>query len=291
MEEKFSLIERKKHFYRANEKYLSAPDYNYGTVRDMLYTIFFVNYNYESTAIEGNPLSRLEHNAMFYRNECPATEKMTTIYEAVNHADAFHFIIKKSTAAAPFSEAILLEVHQDLVHHIFEGGKYRDCNVGIRSASHPFPRHEEVEQLMEKFFTQFRDKEKKLHPIELAAWVHEEFINIHPFQDGNGRTARLLMNFILIQNNYWPVSIPVERKEDYFIIVDEYFEKRDIMPFAQLIAELEDKQLDRAINLMEPFVYPVDMEKLMTDFPETYLEEMQKKTKKQQDERKRCYGF
>lgn len=274
MNEDFDLINKKKDYYIEHRVVLqNSPDDNYGSKKDMLQAEFLTTYNYESTAIEGTPLTRIEHYGLLFKDQCPATERMTTIYEAINHADAFRMVTENATG--PLTEHLLLEIHQILMHHILDGGKYRKCNVRVRNASHSFPSHEQVPQLMAQFFEKLEDQ-KGLHPIELASWVHEAFVTIHPFEDGNGRTARLLMNYILIHNGYLPVSIPVEKKLDYFILMDNYYSNRDISPFVKMVAKVEEKHLDRVIAVLEPIMYPLllDYEQIQNEHPENYIEEL-----------------
>jgi Fic family protein len=89
-----------------------------------------------------------------------------------------------------------------------------------------------------------------LNPIELAAWTHAEFVRIHPFVDGNGRTSRLLMNYHLLSQGFLPVSIEKEDRLEYYNALEEYAVNGALQPFADLAAELEEGQLDLYLRLM-----------------------------------------
>lgn len=89
-----------------------------------------------------------------------------------------------------------------------------------------------------------------LNPIELAAWTHAEFVRIHPFVDGNGRTSRLLMNYQLLSQGFLPVSIEKEDRLEYYNALEEYAVNGALQPFADLVAELEEGQLDLYLRLM-----------------------------------------
>ena len=87
-------------------------------------------------------------------------------------------------------------------------------------------------------------KASTFDPISLAAWTHAEFVKIHPFTDGNGRTSRLIMNYQLMSAGFLPVSIPKENRLPYFESLEAYAVNDDLTPFTKMVAELEDKQLN-----------------------------------------------
>ena len=102
-------------------------------------------------------------------------------------------------------------------------------------------------------------KKDSLNPIEYAAWTHAEFVRIHPFIDGNGRTSRLLMNYQLMYAGFLPVSIAKEDRLEYYNALEAYATLGNLEPFADLIAELEEKQLDIYLGLIrQVFVFPAN---------------------------------
>ena len=90
-----------------------------------------------------------------------------------------------------------------------------------------------------------------LNPIELAAWTHAEFVRIHPFIDGNGRTSRLIMNYQLMINGFLPISIAKESRLEYYNALEEYAVNGNLGLFAELVAKLEEEQLDTYIQLIK----------------------------------------
>jgi Fic family protein len=90
-----------------------------------------------------------------------------------------------------------------------------------------------------------------VNPLELAAWTHAEFVKIHPFTDGNGRTARLIMNYVLMAKDYLPISITKESRLEYFEVLESYALNGDLEPFANFIANLENTRLDFYIKAIE----------------------------------------
>ena len=102
-----------------------------------------------------------------------------------------------------------------------------------------------------KFFYSDLKSKKGIDPIELSAWTHAEFVRIHPFIDGNGRTSRLIMNYQLMKNDLLPVSIAKESKYEYIKNLDEYAVTRDISGFKTFLENLEEKELDKYIQAIE----------------------------------------
>lgn len=88
-----------------------------------------------------------------------------------------------------------------------------------------------------------------LNPIELVAWTHAEFVRIHPFIDGHGHTSRLLMNYQLMIQGFLPVSIDKEERLDYYNALEQYAVNGDLTPFAELVAKLEEQQLNEYLKL------------------------------------------
>lgn len=95
------------------------------------------------------------------------------------------------------------------------------------------------------------EEKKDLNPIELAAWTHAEFVRIHPFIDGNGRTSRLLMNYQLMNQGFLPVSIAKEDRLEYYNTLEAYAVNGNLEPFAEMVARLEEEQLDTYIKLIK----------------------------------------
>lgn len=174
---------------------------------------------------------------------------MREIYEVVNHKNAYDFIKYCLKNNRTLTESIILELHKILTDKIIDGGKYSDVNVIISGAAHKPPNVADMKIQLDNFYFNLNSK-KDLDPIELSAWTHAEFVKFHPFQDGNGRTSRLIMNYQLMANNYLPVSIPNENKFSYYSVLEQYAVNGNLQPFIELIAELEIKQLNNFLDLM-----------------------------------------
>lgn len=118
-----------------------------------------------------------------------------------------------------------------------QSGQYRTIQVYISGTEYIPPSPEEVPQFMKHLADQISSSRSTLHPIELAAMAHKRLVDIHPFVDGNGRTARLLMNLILVNAGYGVVSIPPIWRNDYINAMSASRLHNDMEPFSELIAE------------------------------------------------------
>lgn len=169
---------------------------------------FDIEYTYESNRIEGNTLTMQETHLVVNKGLTVKGKSMVEHLEAVNHQEAIDYIRSIASKDIPFDKRTLLDIHSLVLHGIDRenGGKYRQENVMISGSSFVPPMFLQVSQLMENFFVFYEDNKDTMHPVELASELHERLVTIHPFVDGNGRTARLLMNLILIRHGY-PMTI------------------------------------------------------------------------------------
>jgi Fic family protein len=118
----------------------------------------------------------------------------------------------------------------------YKPGEYRDVNVYLTKSKYPLPDYTELPERMKDFIRWADKKREKYHPIEFAADAHRHFIYIHPFFDGNGRVSRLIMNTLLLQDKYLPVSIPIQHRKEYIDLLERG--RKFPRPFNAFIAEL-----------------------------------------------------
>ena len=122
----------------------------------------------------------------------------------------------------------------------------------VVGSDHVFPAPEEVKPEMERLGVWMQEERERYHPVEFAALLHLRFVTIHPFIDGNGRTARLLLNLALIQRGYLPVIVPPILKLDYNGFIRRYQNTGDAQPFVQFVCEQEietQKEMSRLLHL------------------------------------------
>ncbi len=211
---------------------------------------FQVEYTHNSTAIEGNTLTLIETKLLLEDKISVGGKNLREIYEVINHDKAFSYIQSCIAQNKPLDEHIAKEIHSILMENIMIGGIYRNVDVYISGAQHTPPPPQEMYVQVKNFYIVLNSK-VALNPIELAAWAHAEFVRIHPFTDGNGRTSRLLMNYQLMANGYLPISISKESRLEYFKMLEIYALTKDIVPFSELICKLENERLDFYIKALE----------------------------------------
>ena len=132
-----------------------------------------------------------------------------------------------------------------------QGGIYRNTDVIITGAKHTPPTPNDMYNQLRFFYEDLEKNIENMDAIELATWTHAEFVRIHPFIDGNGRTSRLIMNYQLMKNGFLPISIKAEDRLEYYNVLDLYATTGDIRPFEKLIEELEMKRLDEINKIIE----------------------------------------
>lgn len=165
---------------------------------------FNIKYTYDSNRIEGNTLSLQETQLVINKGFTISGKSMKEHLEAINHAEAIDFMIDMVSGREEINKRNLLDIHRLVLKSIDteNAGKYRTVPVMISGSEHVPPQPYLIEKMMEDYFNHYEKQKKIMHPVILAAEMHERLVSIHPFIDGNGRTSRLLMNFILLKNGY-----------------------------------------------------------------------------------------
>ena len=212
---------------------------------------FELTFTHNSTAIEGNTLTLMETKVVLEDGISVGGKELREIYEVVNHKKAYRYVKRCIAEGKPLSETIVKDIHAILTENIIIGGIYRNQEVRISGAGHTPPAGNEMYRQIKDFYPDLDWKKKALNPIEYAAWTHAEFVRIHPFIDGNGRTSRLIMNYQLMGAEFLPVSIAKENRLDYYNALEEYAVNKNLVPFTELIATLEDEQLNAYIRLIK----------------------------------------
>lgn len=209
---------------------------------------FDIEYAHHSTAMEGNTLTLVETKAIIEDGISIGGKRLREIYEVANHNKAFNYAKEKIAAGKCLDENLIKDFHEILMENIIHGGIYRNHDVTITGASHTPPTPNEMYSQVKYFYRELEDK-AEIDPIELAAWGHAEFVRIHPFPDDNGRTSRLIMNYLLMSNGFLPINIRTEDRIKYYDSLDKYAAEGDLMPFADLVAELEEARIKHFMSI------------------------------------------
>lgn len=209
---------------------------------------FEIEYAHNSTAIEGNTLSLIQTKAVLEDGISIGGKALREIYEVVNHQKAFRFIKRCITDGKPLDERIIKDIHALLMENILTGGVYRTVEVRISGAGHKPPAPGKMYQQIKNFYADMPYRAEG-NAVELAAWTHAEFVKIHPYVDGNGRTSRMIMNYQLMTNGFLPISIAKENRLEYFEVLEAYAINGELQPFTEMIASLEEQRLDEYLGI------------------------------------------
>ncbi len=181
---------------------------------------FNLSYTYESNRIEGNTLTLQETHLVVNEGITIGGKSMREHLEAINHAEAINYMESLVGGEVIFNSKVLNELHYLILKGIDRenAGKFRSVPVRISGSKHEPPQPYMLDKLMEDYFIHYSKQKKILHPVILAAEMHERLVSIHPFIDGNGRTSRLVMNLILLSNGYTIANLKgdLQSRLDYY---------------------------------------------------------------------------
>ncbi len=205
-------------------------------VKDKLNKKFSIEFNYNSNHIEGNTLTYGQTEVLLLFGKVIGEAKMFDLEEMKAHNIGLKMVLSEALADKPLTETFIRQTHQILLREDYE--VYRNLPGGISTSytvhagcykTRPnsvitpsgerfeYASPEETPGLMADLVRWYREEEEKaiLNPLEIAALFHYRYIRIHPFEDGNGRIARLMMNFILARHNYPLIVVPTKTKRQY----------------------------------------------------------------------------
>lgn len=214
---------------------------------------FKVELTYTSNAIEGNTLTRQETALVVEKGLTIEGKSLTEHLEAVNHAKAWGLVKQWShTQSLKITERRLLEIHNTLLHAIddLHAGCYRTVPVRIAGSTVVMPNPVKVPILMKEFM-EWLQKGTKDHIITRAADAHLKLVTIHPFTDGNGRTARLLMNLLLLQQGYPPAIIAKEERRPYLNSIEKAQLHHRLEDYYRIITNAVERSLDIYFETLE----------------------------------------
>jgi len=224
---------------------------------DRIMQKFRLDWNYHSNKLEGNSLTSGETNALLLFGITAPGKPLNDHFKVAGHNDAVNWVLDLVKSEVDLSESFLCELHSILLKESkykdaitidgeqtirkLEIGKYKsepNHVVTVTGETFYFATPEETPAKMEDLIRSFDDERMRtdIDPLILATLFHYKFLRIHPFDDGNGRVARILMNFILMKFGYPPIVIKTEDKENYYAVL-RIADAGDLEPFIEYIAE------------------------------------------------------
>lgn len=216
---------------------------------------FRLEMTYNSNAIEGNSLTLRETFWVVQEGITVKGKPLKDHLEAKDHYAALEYLYELADhdRKATVSEHLIRTLHQLITLETERewAGKYRTGNVSIAGASHTPPEALEVPMLMRELMSWLHKNERRLHAVELAALFHHRLVAIHPFFDGNGRTARLAMNLILLRAGY-PLSVILKNdRKKYYRVLAEADEDRPLL-LVRFVAQAVLRSLTIYLKTLAP---------------------------------------
>ena len=214
-----------------------------------------LEYTFESNRIEGNSLTLRETDLVINQGLTISGKSMREHLEAINHHEAIAYIKNFIEKNNSLNEREVLAIHNLILRSINpeDAGRYRRIQIMVKGNSYIPPQPFLISNEMEDFFLWYETNKKNLHPIILAAELHQRLVAIHPFIDGNGRTSRLIMNLILLQNGYVIANIKgdYENRKKYYNALDTAQTKNNKEDFLLFVAQTEKESLARYLEIID----------------------------------------
>ncbi len=196
---------------------------------------------YHSNAIEGSTLTYAETYAILYNDNSFKIQgkEPREIYEAINHKNALEMVFKNLQNEDTFDERFIKALNGTINRNIKDTEGYRSVQVFIRGSEHIPPAPEKIPNLMNYYIYNYNNDKQDI--FTKIARYHIEFEKIHPFEDGNGRTGRLLLNYELLKNNIPPVVISKEDRVKYF----DFLSNDNSIGLSEWLQELSNIEKER----------------------------------------------
>lgn len=242
----FAAINRKKKLIDAKRPFPPAIVKN-------LKAYYDVEWTYNSNAIEGNTLTLTETKVILEDGITVGKGKSLKEHlEVINHKEAIDYVEEIVKEHIDISERVIKDIHSLILKSIDNdnAGKYRNVNVMISGSKHTPPDSVVVPEKMTGLVQWYEENKEVLHPIQLAAEFHHRLVHIHPFVDGNGRTARLLMNLVLMRNGFPPAIIQIEDRLEYMEALEKASVKDDVGDFIGIVAKSVESSLDTYMKIL-----------------------------------------
>ena len=220
-----------------------------GQILDQIKDFYRVGLTWTSNALEGNSLTESETKVLIEDGLTIGGKPLRDTFEAIDHAKAYDYMFELLASKA-ITETNILYLHKLFYRNIDRefAGRYRDMPVFISGSKYPVTKQEEIEDEIKELCEWIKTQRNRYHPLEFAAILHKRFVFIHPFKDGNGRVARLLMNTALIQEGFLPALIPPILRSEYISLLEKAHE--DDREFIDFIVERELESQKDFLRLM-----------------------------------------
>lgn len=181
---------------------------------------FSIGFTHDTQKIEGSTLTKKETYDLLRFSLTPYRKSEADMLETKLHHAVFLKMIKN---IPEFNGKTVLKWHKDMFEKTMKefAGIIRTYPVFVTNSESKFPHWKFIPNFLKEFYSWYKKSEKTTNPVILSALTHFRFVNIHPFGDGNGRISRLIMNYVLIKNNYPPLNIKFLDRTAYYISLEK----------------------------------------------------------------------
>lgn len=232
-----------------------------------------IEYTYDSNAIEGSTLSLHETRMVIEEGVTIGEKPLKDVLSAKNHPEAIDCLVELVQLGTPLTEKVVLTLHTLVMKDIKDdAGSYRDHGVRVAGATFQPAKSGDVPRLIKELVDLADRNMEELSPLELAAVFHHRFVQIHPFSEGNGRTARLIMNLMLMQRGYPFIINITNRDRDKYIRGLREADHGNRAYFVNFIARSAERVLDIYLNAIEePDILSLKEASELTPYSQEYL--------------------
>lgn len=220
-----------------------------------------VEWTYNSNAIEGNTISLKETRLILETGVTIGGKSLREHFEVINHRDAIHYVEALAAGDEPITPFHVRQIHRLVLARVDDdsAGQYRTLPVRIAGAAHTPPEAWELPAHMDAWGAWLVGPSNALPAVERAALAHHRLVAIHPFVDGNGRTARLVQNLLLMRDGFPPAIIQRASRRQYYSALARA-DRGDVAPFADLVARAVERSLTLHLEAFTPQPAPPSAE-------------------------------
>jgi Fic family protein len=173
---------------------------------------YVIEFAYNTASIEGNTINLEEARNLLNEGITPKNKTLREIYDLQNTEKVFFKILGLNKEV---SHDLIISIHDELLENIDERKGYRTTDIRVLKSNFEATPGKYVKTDMDLLLKWYNVSKKKLHPLILAIVFHHKFERIHPFMDGNGRTGRMILNQMLLKNNFPPMIIRKRTRREY----------------------------------------------------------------------------
>lgn len=213
------------------------------------YENFLIDFAFNTTSLEGNTITLSETNRLLKESLTPKNRTLREIYDLQNTEKVFFDILNSKKE---INHDFIIKIHDDLLENIDKRKSYRNYDIRALKSNFKATSFKYIKIDMDILLKWYNTNKKKLHPLVLAGIFHHKFEKIHPFSDGNGRTGRMILCYMLIKEGYPPMIIRKSRRNDYLDVLSKGnkadLNNVDVKYYKDLINYLSEEMIDSYWN-------------------------------------------